>query len=106
MKDCNRKRAVLFNLWRIAIHVNDESLYYSTLGIGVPDGETPEGLMQDLKYGLYDDDLDGIIELYKNVITIAEESGSGFYVRGSKVSTAEEVIEIEDIELINKIYLE
>lgn len=59
------KRAELYKEWRLAVYGNDENYYYSTIVMGIPDGDTPEMVLADLQEGFYDEDIMYTINLYK-----------------------------------------
>ena len=59
------KRAELYKEWRLAVYGNDENYYYSTIVMGIPDGDTPEMVLANLQEGFYDEDIMDTINLYK-----------------------------------------
>ena len=58
------KRAELFREWVLATLANNEEYYFSTLSLGIPDGESEDMVMDDLMSGFYDDDIDDALEVY------------------------------------------
>lgn len=60
------KRAQLLREWLYALHGNNERYYYSTLALGIPDGDDYETVLSDLQDGFYDDDIDDILHMYRN----------------------------------------
>ena len=56
------KRAQLYREWFLATLSNDENYYFSTLALGVPDGDTEQDLLWDLEGGWYDKDIDDTIK--------------------------------------------
>lgn len=71
------KRAELYKEWRLAIYANDGDYYNATLALGIPDGDTPETVLEDLQEGFYDDDIMETIGLYK--WAKKRYSGGGWY---------------------------
>ena len=58
------KRAELFREWVLATLANNEEYYFSTLSLGIPDGDSEDMAMDDLMSGFYDDDIDEMLEVY------------------------------------------
>ena len=84
------KRAQLYREWFLATLSNDENYYFSTLALGVPDGDTEQDLLWDLEGGWYDKDIDDTINVYLNAKKCYGEGG--YFVNG-------EVIMDEDMAL-------
>lgn len=85
------KRAVLFRAWQLVMHANDDGYYYDTLYTGIPDGDTIETVLSDLRDGSYDDDIDEMLKMYnKNLIRAAWDGG--FYIGGIVYYSEEEVV--------------
>lgn len=61
------KRAELLKEWVLAQSGNNENYYYSTLFTGIPDGDPIETVVEDLKDGEYDEDIDDALDMYKRV---------------------------------------
>lgn len=61
-----QKRASVYREWILSKLGNDERYYMSTLYTGIPDGDDLETALADLADGLYDDDLDDMIDLYRS----------------------------------------
>ena len=74
------KRAELFREWVLATLANNEEYYFSTLSLGIPDGEDEDMVMDDLMSGFYDDDIDEMMEVYSRAK--ARYGKDGFYVAG------------------------
>ena len=74
------KRAELFREWVLATLANNEEYYFSTLSLGIPDGEDEDMVMDDLECGFYDDDIDEMLEVYS--IAKARYGKAGYYVNG------------------------
>ena len=84
------KRAILYREWLLARLANDESYYYYTLALGVPDGDIEGDVLWDLEGGWYDEDIDDTINVY---LEAKKHYGKGgYYVR-------EKVIMDEDMAL-------
>ena len=73
------KRAQLYREWFLATLSNDENYYFSTLALGVPDGDTEQDLLWDLEGGWYDNDIDDTINVYLEAKKHYGEGG--YYVR-------------------------
>ena len=76
------KRAQLYREWFLATLSNDENYYFSTLALGVPDGDTEQDLLWDLEGGWYDKDIDDTINVYLNA---KKRYGKGGYFVNGKV---------------------
>ena len=74
------KRAELFREWVLATLANNEEYYFSTLYLGIPDGEDEDMVMDDLMSGFYDDDIDDTLEVYSRAKS--RYSKAGYYVNG------------------------
>ena len=72
------KRAELFREWVLATLANNEEYYFSTLSLGIPDGESEDMVMDDLMSGFYDDDIDDTLEVYSRAKS--RYSKDGYYV--------------------------
>ena len=72
------KRAELFREWVLATLANNEEYYFSTLSLGIPDGEDEDMVMDDLMSGFYDDDIDDALEVYSRAK--ARYGKDGYYV--------------------------
>ena len=74
------KRAELFREWVLATLANNEEYYFSTLYLGIPDGEDEDMVMDDLMSGFYDEDIDEMLEVYS--IAKSRYGKDGYYVNG------------------------
>ena len=74
------KRAELFREWILATLANNEEYYFSTLSLGIPDGEDEDMVMDDLMSGFYDEDIDEMLEVYS--IAKSRYGNAGYYVNG------------------------
>ena len=74
------KRAELFREWVLATLANNEEYYFSTLSLGIPDGESDDMVMDDLMSGFYDDDIDDTLEVYSRAKS--RYGSAGYYVNG------------------------
>ena len=74
------KRAELFREWVLATLANNEEYYFSTLYLGIPDGEDEDMVMDDLMSGFYDEDIDEMLEVYS--IAKSRYGNAGYYVNG------------------------
>ena len=74
------KRAELFREWVLATLANNEEYYFSTLSLGIPDGEDEDMVMDDLECGFYDDDIDEMLEVYSRAKF--RYGSAGYYVNG------------------------
>ena len=74
------KRAELFREWVLATLANNEEYYFSTLSLGIPDGEDEDMVMDDLMSGFYDDDIDEMLEVYSRAKY--RYGNAGYYVNG------------------------
>lgn len=74
------KRAELFREWVLATLANNEEYYFSTLSLGIPDGEDEDMVMDDLMSGFYDEDIDEMLEVYS--IAKSRYGNAGYYVNG------------------------
>ena len=72
------KRAELFREWVLATLANNEEYYFSTLYLGIPDGEDEDMVMDDLMSGFYDDDIDDTLEVYSRAKS--RYGKDGYYV--------------------------
>ena len=72
------KRAELFREWVLATLANNEEYYFSTLYLGIPDGEDEDMVMDDLECGFYDDDIDEMLEVYSRAKS--RYGKDGYYV--------------------------
>ena len=72
------KRAELFREWVLATLANNEEYYFSTLYLGIPDGEDEDMVMDDLMSGFYDDDIDDALDVYSRAK--ARYGKAGYYV--------------------------
>ena len=72
------KRAELFREWVLATLANNEEYYFSTLSLGIPDGEDEDMVMDDLMSGFYDDDIDDTLEVYSR--SKSRYGKDGYYV--------------------------
>lgn len=74
------KRAELFREWVLATLANNEEYYFSTLSLGIPDGDSEDMVIDDLMSGFYDDDIDDTLEVYSRAKT--RYAKDGYYVNG------------------------
>ena len=74
------KRAELFREWVLATLANNEDYYFSTLSLGIPDGEDEDMVMDDLMSGFYDDDIDDTLEVYSRAKS--RYGSAGYYANG------------------------
>ena len=74
------KRAELFREWVLATLANNEEYYFSTLSLGIPDGDSEDVVFEDLMFGEYDDDIDDTLEVYSRAK--ARYGKDGYYVNG------------------------
>ena len=74
------KRAELFREWLLATLANNELYYVSTLALGIPDGDSESVVMEDLMCGVYDEDIDEMLEVYS--IAKTRYARDGYYVNG------------------------
>ena len=74
------KRAELFREWVLATLANNEEYYFSTLSLGIPDGESEDMVFEDLMFGEYDDDIDEMLEVYSRAKS--RYGKDGYYVNG------------------------
>ena len=74
------KRAELFREWVLATLANNEEYYFSTLSLGIPDGDREDVVFEDLMFGEYDDDIDDTLEVYS--IAKSRYGKDGYYVNG------------------------
>ena len=74
------KRAELFREWVLATLANNEEYYFSTLALGIPDGEDEDMVMDDLMSGFYDEDIDEMLDVYS--IAKSRYGKAGYYVNG------------------------
>ena len=74
------KRAELFREWVLATLANNEEYYFSTLSLGIPDGEDEDMVMDDLMSGFYDEDIDDTLEVYSRAKS--RYGSAGYYVNG------------------------
>ena len=61
------KRSQLLKEWILSVLANNEDYYFSTIYTGIPDGDSYETVLEDLKDGFYDDDIDEMLEMYSMV---------------------------------------
>ena len=74
------KRAELFREWVLATLANNEEYYFSTLSLGIPDGDSEDVVFEDLMFGEYDDEIDDTLEVYSRAKS--RYSKDGYYVNG------------------------
>ena len=74
------KRAELFREWVLATLANNEEYYFSTLSLGIPDGDSEDVVFEDLMFGEYDDDIDDTLEVYSRAKS--RYGKDGYYVNG------------------------
>ena len=74
------KRAELFREWVLATLANNEEYYFSTLSLGIPDGDSEDVVFEDLMFGEYDDDIDDTLEVYSRAKS--RYGRDGYYVNG------------------------
>lgn len=74
------KRAELFREWVLATLANNEEYYFSTLYLGIPDGEDEDMVREDLECGFYDDDIDEMLEVYSRAKS--RYGNAGYYING------------------------
>ena len=74
------KRAELFREWVLATLANNEEYYFSTLSLGIPDGDSEDVVFEDLMFGEYDDDIDDTLEVYSRAKS--RYGNAGYYVNG------------------------
>lgn len=72
------KRAELFREWVLATLANNEEYYFSTLSLGIPDGDSEDVVFEDLMFGEYDDDIDEMLEVYSRAKS--RYGKAGYYV--------------------------
>ena len=80
-KTITAKRAELFREWVLATLANNEEYYFSTLSLGIPDGEDEDMVMDDLMSGFYDEDIDEMLEVYD--YAKSRYAKDGYYVTGT-----------------------
>ena len=97
-----QKRSQLFREWLLATLGNDESYYCSTLALGIPDGDDEETVMEDLKDGFYDEDIDEMIDVYLRAKR--RYAKHGYYVKHQLVFTEEEALKLAGHEVPERIY--
>lgn len=85
------KRAQLYKEWILATLSNDENYYFSTLYTGIPDGDTEEEVLEAIKEGVYDYDLDNMLAMYNRVKNRYKKSG--WYVEKEVIYDEEKVLE-------------
>lgn len=95
------KRAELFREWLCALYGNNESWYYRTLTLGVPDGDDMETVLEDLQDGLYDEGIDETLEMYRNCHKRYEKDG--YYYKENLYASVDTILEILGIEIPVKI---
>ena len=85
-----QKRATLFREWILANLGNHENYYYSTICMGIPDGDDEQTVKEDITAGYYDDDIDETIDVY----TQAKKRYAkyGYYIDGKVVNTEAEAL--------------
>lgn len=96
------KRAELLKEWFRAKYANDEDYYYFTLVDGIPDGDTYETVMDDLKTGVYDDCIDEILACYNTAKR--RYSFSGYYYNGNVYHSIDTLLDVIGRVLPDKIY--
>jgi hypothetical protein len=87
-----QKRATLYREWILATLGNHENYYYSTIVCGIPDGDDEQTVMEDLKDGFYDDDIDFTIEVYTRAKARYAKHGYFINRQVGTVTTEEEAI--------------
>ena len=80
---------------------NNENYYYSTLLTGIPDGDTSETVIKDLRDGFYDDGMDDVLDMYRRVRERYEKDG--YYYRGQLYDDAESLLAVIGVKLPEKI---
>lgn len=97
-----QKRATLFREWILATLANDERYYFSTLSLGIPDGDDEETVLEDISTGFYDDDIDETIEVYTRAK--ARYAKHGFYVNRKLFFNEEEALNESGYTIQDRIY--
>jgi hypothetical protein len=97
-----QKRACLYREWLLATLANDEMYYCSTLALGIPDGDDEETVLDDLKDGFYDDDIDETIGVY--LWAKKRYAKHGYYVNEKLFFTEDEALESAGYTIPDRIY--
>jgi hypothetical protein len=97
-----QKRATLYREWLLATLCNDENYYYSTIACGIPDGDEEETVMEDLREGFYDDDIDETIDVYLRAKR--RYAKHGYYVNRQIFDNEDEAIKAAGYEIPERIY--
>jgi hypothetical protein len=97
-----QKRATLYREWLLATLGNHENYYYSTIVYGIPDGDDQETVLDDLKQGFYDDDIDDTIEVYTRAKK--KYAKHGYYVNRKTYTNEDEALQAAGYEIPERIY--
>lgn len=95
------KRAELFREWICAVFSNNGAWYYGTLSLGVPDGDDVETVLEDLQDGIYDEDIDATLGMYRNLHKRYEKDG--YYYKENLYASFDTILEIVGLKLPVKI---
>lgn len=95
------KRAELLREWMFAKFANDEHYYYSTLMMGIPDGDSLSTVLEDLQDGFYDHDIDKTINVYLRAKKAYSEHG--YYYNGNVYHNGLDCLDAAGYELPEKI---
>ena len=98
-----QKRASVYREWILSKLGNDERYYMSTLYTGIPDGDDLETALADLADGLYDDDLDDMIDLYRSAKKAYGKSG--YYVKKQLIFNEDEALSAAGYSIPDRIYM-
>lgn len=99
-----QKRAQLLKEWLLACYSNNECYYDATLYTGIPDGDSYEDVLDDLRGGYYDEDIDDMIYMYVRVRALYADDG--WYIGHKLYNTMEEALEAIPEKIPEKIYAE
>ena len=96
------KRAELFREWVLATLANNEEYYFSTLSLGIPDGESEDMVMDDLMSGFYDDDIDDTLEVYSRAKS--RYGKDGYYVNDNLYDNETDALKAYGCPIPKRIY--
>lgn len=99
-----QKRAQLLKEWLLACYSNNEYYYDATLYTGIPDGDSYEDVLDDLRGGFYDEELDYMLDMYARVRT--RYADDGWYIHRKLYTTMEEALKAIPEKIPEKIYAE
>lgn len=97
-----QKRATLYREWLLATLGNHENYYYSTIVCGIPDGDDEQTVIEDLKSGFYDDDIDDTIDVYTRAKR--RYGKDGYYVNRRLIFDEGEALEAAGCAIPERIY--